>query len=157
MNLIFAAVDGTGPKDDVVYAEAFEHSFVRTIWRSCPTPFRFYWRGPNDLGFETKTLAERLRRHVKCSLDVWRAKACGAESSERTRGARARFGGGRPSQDLSGGLQSRRCGGDLRGEGAGASHDRLSDHVRCGRSKSKLDERDEGPEQREDRMARPPG
>jgi hypothetical protein len=37
MNLIFAAVDGTGPKDDVVYAEAFEHSFVLLGARTLPS------------------------------------------------------------------------------------------------------------------------
>lgn len=72
MDLILAAVDGTGPRNQSIYAEAFEISFVRTVWRSCPATLRFYWRGPTDLGFETKPLAEAVRSHVEASLAVWR-------------------------------------------------------------------------------------
>ena len=72
--IIFGGVDGTGVWNSDKYDETFEHSFVRTLWRSWSLGPRNYERGPVTSDMKpadfTYYLAWRTYRHV---LSNWQA------------------------------------------------------------------------------------
>jgi len=63
--MIFAGVDGTGPRDPIVYANEFAKSHVKTIFNNWSSPVRFYIRGPNDEGLTTKQRGDAAATFVK--------------------------------------------------------------------------------------------
>jgi hypothetical protein len=68
MPMVFAGVDGTGPDDNAKYKEAFQRSFVKTIFQRCPTIYKQYWRGPTTAGLETSGLSDEVVAFVEDSI-----------------------------------------------------------------------------------------
>jgi hypothetical protein len=65
MEWIFAGIDGTGVSDDGAYAKEFAKSFVKKLrdeWSH--QSLAYYYRGPSNLGLETRELALRALQHV---------------------------------------------------------------------------------------------
>jgi hypothetical protein len=63
--LIFAGVDGTGPRDQTKYAQEFAKSHVKTLYNNWPSTSRFYIRGPNDEGLSTKQRGDAAATFIK--------------------------------------------------------------------------------------------
>ena len=68
MEWIFAGIDGTGVSDDKDYAAEFANSFVKRLSRGDEGWFNpalaLYYRGPSNLGLETRELSLRALHHV---------------------------------------------------------------------------------------------
>lgn len=64
--MIFAGVDGTGPRNNALYSAEFRYSFVQRMARSWGEkgPWQ-YQRGPSDLGLNTKDLADAAAGFVE--------------------------------------------------------------------------------------------
>jgi len=73
--LIFAGIDGTGPSDNIAYMREFRTSHVSVLARnwggSGPS---MYLRGPSDLGFQTRDLADGATAFVEAQVTQARAQ-----------------------------------------------------------------------------------
>lgn len=83
--LIYVGVDGTGPDEDEVtwdgknkYEVAFRRSFVKTLYHRVPGPYRYYLRGAEKWGWDTKNESDETVALVRLCIKDYTAKCLAA-------------------------------------------------------------------------------